>query len=90
MSPSRNRITSPGTSSRAGGVIHAPSRLDPGLDRQLGLQSVDRVTRLVFLPEPDHPVGHQQHQDDEEVGPVPDRADRTAAISIIHGIGPQK
>jgi len=47
---------------------------DPGVDRELGLQRVDRVAGLPFLAVADDTVGQQQQQDDEEVGPVPDRA----------------
>ena len=48
-----------------------PIPFHPGLDRQLGLQGGDGVARLVFFPESDHGVGHEQKENDEEVGPVP-------------------
>ena len=67
-----------------------PVALHPGLDRQLGLQGVDGLARLVLFPEPDRGVGNEQDQDDEEVRPVPSTPDRITAASIIHGIGPQK
>ena len=43
----------------------------PGLDRQRGLQSRDGVARLTLFPEPDHRIGDEQQQDDEEIGPMP-------------------
>ena len=36
-----------------------PIPFHPGLDRQLGLQGVDGVARLVFFPESDHGVGKE-------------------------------
>jgi hypothetical protein len=48
----------------------SPIALDPRLDRQFGLQCVDGVAGLALLPEADRGVCNQQHQDDEEVGPV--------------------
>ena len=44
--------------------------LDPGLDRQPGLQGLDGVARLAFFPKAHRGIGNQQQQDDEEVGPV--------------------
>ena len=61
-----------------------------GLDRELGLQGVDGLAGLVLFPEPDAGVGEQQDQNDDEVGPVAQTADRITATSIIQGIGPQK
>ncbi len=43
-----------------------------GIDRQLGLQSGDRVACLVFFPESDHGVGNKQKEDNEKIQPVPD------------------
>ena len=71
MSPRRTRITSPGTSSRAGRSDPLAVTLHPGVDRQLGLQGGDRVAGLALLPEPDDGVGAEQHEDDAEVRPVP-------------------
>ena len=64
-------MTSPGTSSRAAGVIHLPSRITRALIAKRGLQGGDGVARLVFFPEPDHGVGQKQNQDDAEVRPMP-------------------
>ncbi len=42
------------------------------------LERVDRIAGLIFFPETDDDVHKQQHQDDAEVGPVPNdrRQDR--------------
>ena len=48
--------------------------LDAGVDGQIGLQGGDRVARLTLFPEADHGVGHEQHEDDTEIWPVPDHA----------------
>ena len=39
MSPRRNRMTSPGTNSRAGGLIHAPSRMTRALIASLAFRA---------------------------------------------------
>ena len=53
------------------GVDPLAVTFDAGLDRQLGLKSLDGVARRVFFPESDHGVGQQQNQDDAEVRPMP-------------------
>ena len=63
-------MTSPGTSSPCRRGDPLSIAFHPGLDRQLGLQGGDGAARLAFLPESDHGVGEQQHQDDAEVRPV--------------------
>jgi hypothetical protein len=83
-------MTSPGTSSLRGRGDPFAVALHPRLDRQPGLQRLDRVAGLALFPEADDGVGDQQHQDDEEVGPVRTTPDSTTATSIIQGIGPQK
>ena len=42
-----------------------------GLDGQLGLQGGNGVAGLVLLPEPDHRIGYQEREDDEEIRPMP-------------------
>ena len=51
-----------------------PVTYHPALDRQLGLQRIDGLARLVLLPEPDRGVGNEQDKDDEEIRPVPQHA----------------
>ena len=46
----------------------------PRVDRELGLEGLNRVASLSFLGVADYTVGQQQQQDDEEIRPVPDRA----------------
>ncbi len=45
-----------------------------GLDRQLGFQRGDFITRLAFLPKGDHRIGHEQQENDKKIRPVPDHA----------------
>jgi len=88
MSPIRIRITSPGTSSRDGGVT-TPVPPHPALDRQLSLQRIDGLARLMLLPEPDRGVGHQQQQDDAEIRPVPQHPDKITAPRSSTGWTPE-
>ena len=53
-------------------VSPLPITLHRGLNRQLGLQSLDGVARLMLFPESDHGVGNKQKEDDEKIRPVPD------------------
>ena len=45
---------------------------DPGAGREPRLQCGDRIAGLVLFPETDPGVGEQQHEDDDEIGPMPD------------------
>ena len=67
------RMTSPGTNSRAGGVIHFPSRFTRALIASWPSGQRWRC-RLTFFPESDHGVGNKQKEDDKKIRPVPDHA----------------
>ena len=52
------------------GILPLAIPLHFRIDRQLGFQSGDGVTRLVFFPESDHCVGTKQKKNDKKVQPV--------------------
>ena len=67
-------MASPGTSSRAGGVTHLPSRFTRALIANLAFSASMALPAWRSSQKPTVGVGHQQQQDDEEVGPMPDDA----------------
>ena len=67
-------MTSPGTSSRAGGVTHLPSRLTRALIASLAFSAAMALPAWCSSQNPTTALAQQQDQDDEEVRPVPDHA----------------
>ena len=83
-------MTSPGTSSRAGGVIHVPSRLTRALIASLAFSASMALPAWRSSVYPTTPLATSSSRMMKKSGQCPTAPDRITAISIIHGIGPQK
>jgi hypothetical protein len=67
-------MTSPGTNSRATGVIRFPSRFTQALIAGLAFRAATALPGLAFFSESDHGVGNKQKEDDQKIRLVPDHA----------------
>ena len=90
MSPARTRMTSPGTNSRAGGVIHFPSRLTRALIASLAFKAAMALPAWRSSQNPTIALETSRTRMMKKSGQCRAAADRITAASIIHGIGPQK
>ena len=90
MSPSRTRMTSPGTSSREAGVTHLPSRLTLALIASLAFSAAMALPAWCSSQNPTTALASSSTRMMKKSGQCRSIADRITAASIIHGMGPQK
>ena len=90
MSPNRSRMTSPGTSSRAAGVTHLPSRFTRALIASLAFSASIASPACRSSQKPMVAFATSSSRMMKKSGQCRTRPDSTTATSIIHGIGPQK
>ena len=90
MSPSRSRITSPGTRSRAAGVSHCPSRLTRAVIASLAFSASMALPAWRSSVKPTTALEISSTRMMAKSAQCPTAPDKITAISIIHGIGPQK
>jgi hypothetical protein len=90
MSPRRMRITSPGTSSRAGGVTHLPSRFTRALMASFAFRAAIALPACRSSQNPTTALAQSRIRMMPKSGQWRATADRTTAASIIQGMGPQK
>ena len=83
-------MTSPGTSSRAGGVIHLPSRLTRALIASLAFSASMALPAWRSSQKPTMALATSKTRMMKKSGQCRTTPDSTTATSIIHGIGPQK
>ena len=90
MSPIRTRITSPGTSSRAGGVTHVPSRITRHLTASWAFSASMAFPAWCSSQNPTVALATSSSKMMKKSGQWRSTPDKITAASIIHGIGPQK
>jgi hypothetical protein len=90
MSPRRKRMTSPGTSSRAGGLIHFPSRFTRALIASLAFRAAMALPAWRSSQNPTTALATSRSRMMKKSGQCRTTPDRITAASIIHGMGPQK
>ena len=90
MSPSRRRMTSPGTSSFAAGSVHFPSRLTLALIASCFLSAAMALPAWCSSQNPTTALEKSRSRMMKKSGQCRTTPDRITAPSIIHGIGPQK
>src|SRR5664280_1055320 len=90
MSPRRTRMTSPGTSSRAGGVTHLPSRRTLASTASFALSAAMALPAWCSSQNPTMALARSRTRMMPKSGQCWARAERTTAASIIHGIGPHR
>ena len=83
-------MTSPGTSSRAGGVTHAPSRLTRAVIASLAFRASMALPAWCSSQKPTTALAISSTRMMKKSAQCPTAPDRITATSIIHGIGPQK
>ncbi len=83
-------MTSPGTSSRAGGLIHWPSRNTRALIASSAFRASMALPAWCSSQNPMLALASSKIKMMMKSGQWPKTPDRTTATSIIHGIGPQK
>ena len=83
-------MTSPGTSSRAAGVIHLPSRLTRALIASLAFSASMALPAWRSSQNPIVALATSNTRMMKKSGQCRTTPDSTTATSIIHGIGPQK
>ena len=83
-------MTSPGTSSRAAGVIHLPSRFTLALTASLAFRAAMALPASRSSQNPTPALARSRRRMMKKSGQCRATADRITAASIIHGIGPQK
>jgi hypothetical protein len=86
----RRRTTSPGTSSRLGMTDHLPSRLTRALSASLALRAATVLSALNSSQKPTTALTISSTRMMTRSDQWRSTPERTAATSIIHGIGPQK
>ena len=90
MSPIRTRMTSPGTNSRAAGVIHFPSRFTLALIASVAFRAAMALPAWCSSQNPTTALARSRSRMMPKSGQCRATADRITAASIIHGMGPQK
>ena len=90
MSPRRRRMTSPGTTSLAGGLIHFPSRFTRALIASLALSASMAFPACRSSQKPTQALAQSSSRMMKKSGQCRTTPDSTTATSIIQGIGPQK
>jgi hypothetical protein len=83
-------MTSPGTSSRAGGVTHLPSRRTLASTASLAFSAAMAFPAWCSSQNPTPALDRSRTRMIAKSGQCWASADSTTAASIIHGIGPQK
>ena len=83
-------MASPGTSSRAGGVTHFPSRFTLALIASLAFRASIALPAWRSSQKPIIALASSRTRMMKKSGQWRDAADRITATSIIQGIGPQK
>jgi hypothetical protein len=83
-------MESPGTSSRAGGLIHLPSRLTRALIASRAFSASMALPAWRSSQKPTPALATSNTRMMKKSGQWPTTADSTTATSIIQGIGPQK
>ncbi len=83
-------MTSPGTSSRAGELTQVPSRLTLALIASVALSASMAFPAWCSSVNPTRPFAISRTRMMKKSGQCPTTPDRMTAISIIHGMGPQK
>ena len=90
MSPIRIRMTSPGTSSRDGGVTHVPSRITRHLTASWAFSASMAFPAWCSSQNPTMALATSSSKMMKKSGQCRSTPDKITAASIIHGIGPQK
>ena len=88
--PVRIRITSPGTSSRDGGVTHFPSRRTRHLTASWAFSASMALPAWCSSQNPTAALATSSSKMMKKSGQCRSTPDKITAASIIHGIGPQK
>ena len=83
-------MTSPGTSSRAGGVTHLPSRRTLASIASLAFRAAMALPAWCSSQNPTTALASSRTRMMPKSGQCWASAERMTAASIIHGIGPQK
>ena len=83
-------MASPGTSSRAGGVTHFPSRFTRALIASLAFSAAMALPAWRSSQKPTTALETSRTRMMKKSGQCRTTPDRITATSIIHGIGPQK
>ena len=83
-------MTSPGTKSRAAGLIHFPSRFTRALIASLALSASMALPASRSSQNPTTAFAISNRRMMKKSGQCWTTPDRITAISIIHGMGPQK
>ncbi len=83
-------MTSPGTSSRAGGVIHLPSRFTLALIASLAFSAAMALPAWCSSQNPTTALARSRRRMMAKSGQCRATAERITAASIIQGMGPQK
>ena len=90
MSPSRRRTTSPGTSSRAGMFRHLPPRRTRASSASFFFSASMALSAWYSSQKPTSALSTSSTRMIPKSSQCRTTAERIAAASIIHGIGPQK
>ena len=90
MSPRRRRTRSPGTSSRAGTVVHAPSRLTRASSANCALSAAIAFPAWNSSQKPTIAFPTRRTVMIAKSSQCRTMAESNAAASIIQGMGPQK
>ena len=90
MSPIRIRITSPGASSRDGGVTHVPSRLTRHLTASCAFSASMALPAWCSSQKPTMALATSSSRMMKKSGQCRSTPGKITAASIIQGIGPQK
>ena len=83
-------MTSPGTSSRAGGSVHFPSRFTLALIASLAFSAAMALPAWCSSQNPTTALETSKTRMMKKSGQCRTTPDRITAASIIHGMGPQK
>ena len=83
-------MTSPGTSSRAAGLTHFPSRFTRALIASLALRAAMALPAWCSSQNPTTALATSKRRMMKKSGQCRTTPDRITATSIIHGMGPQK
>ena len=83
-------MTSPGTSSRAAGVIHLPSRFTRALIASSAFRASMALPAWCSSQNPTAALATSRTRMMKKSGQCRSTPDRITAASIIHGMGPQK
>jgi hypothetical protein len=86
----RSRMTSPGTSSRAAGVTHVPSRRTRHLTASWAFSASMAFPAWCSSQNPTMALATSRTMMMKKSGQCRSTPDKITAASIIHGIGPQK